>query len=75
MEGLLADDPVMAESYNVYQTSLPFAISRLLSPRTVRGRRELRSSFLKGNTSQAPLGGFEKPPKRFTEDVFEGIWV
>ncbi|CAK9081068.1 unnamed protein product [Durusdinium trenchii] len=56
LEGLLADDPKMAEAYNVYQTSLPFAICRFLSPRTRRGGRDLRSSFLKEGSSQVNWG-------------------
>lgn len=52
LEGLLADDPKMAEEYNVYQTSLPFAVCRLLSPRTRKGGRDLRSSFLKEESSE-----------------------
>ena len=52
LEGLLAEDELMASSYNVYETSLPFAVCRLLSPRTLKGQRELRSSFLKPNSSQ-----------------------
>lgn len=47
LEGLLADDPKMAEAYNVYQTSLPFAICRFLSPRTRRGGRDLRTAKAK----------------------------
>ena len=46
LEGLLGDDPVLVESYNVYQKSLPFAISRLLSPRTRKGCRALRGTLL-----------------------------
>jgi len=46
LEGLLGDDPELLESYNVYEKSLPFAISRLLSPRTRKGCRALRSALL-----------------------------
>lgn len=52
LEGLLAEDPKMAEEYNVYQTSLPFAICRLLSPRTRKGAVDLRTSFLKEESSE-----------------------
>jgi len=48
LEGLLADDPELAEGYNVYKVSLPFAIRRALSPRTRKGRAALRGAFFSG---------------------------
>ncbi|CAE7867301.1 unnamed protein product [Symbiodinium necroappetens] len=59
LEGLLGDDPALVESYNVYQKSLPFAISRLLSPRTRKGCRALRATLLDG--AQASQGGATIP--------------
>ncbi|CAE8734675.1 unnamed protein product [Polarella glacialis] len=47
LEGLLAEDPVLMEEYNVYKVALPFAIQRVLSPRTTNGRAALRSAFLR----------------------------
>ncbi|CAJ1397749.1 unnamed protein product [Effrenium voratum] len=78
LEGLLADDPVMAETYNVYQKSLPFAISRLLSPRTRKGTRDLRGVFLEGEegeiswTSLSTLlaAGDDKEQKEEMGDAF-----
>ena len=56
LEGLLGDDPALVESYNVYQKSLPFAISRLLSPRTRKGCRALRSTLLDSREDQEASG-------------------
>eukprot|EP00434_Breviolum_minutum_P034085 symbB.v1.2.030163.t1/scaffold3356.1/size58521/4 len=55
LEGLLADDPKMSEEYNVYETSLPFAICRLLSPRTRKGGKDLRSAFLKDENNSSEV--------------------
>ena len=60
LEGLLGDDPALVESYNVYQKSLPFAVSRILSPRTKKGCKALRATLLDtecegGATSAGPL--------------------
>jgi len=48
LEGLLSDDPELAETFNVYKLALPFAIGRVLSPRTRKGRAALRRALLKG---------------------------
>jgi len=46
LEGMLGDDPEMAEKFNIYEVALPFAMTRLISPRTRRGQRTLRSALL-----------------------------
>ena len=70
LEGLLADDPALVESYNVYQKSLPFAISRLLSPRTRKGCRALRGTLLsaesEGAESTSPLPNWSSLSSLFT---------
>jgi len=48
LEGMLADDPLMSEQFNIYEAALPFAITRALSPRTPKGQADLRSTFMKG---------------------------
>lgn len=56
LEGLLCEDPELAAEYNVYHTSLPFAICRLLSPRTRKGRKALTEAFL-----QEPRSSSRRP--------------
>lgn len=47
LEGLLGDDPDMAETFNIYEVALPFALQRVLSPRTQKGRTLLRETLLR----------------------------
>lgn len=51
LEGLLADDPEMAAEFNIYEAALPYAISRVLSPRTRRGQETLRATLLQDRKS------------------------
>lgn len=46
LEGLICDDPKMAEEFNIYEVALPFAVRRVLSPRTRRGQVNLRQALL-----------------------------
>lgn len=47
LEGLLGDDPQLAEEFNIYEVALPFAVRRVLSPRTRKGQAALRAALLK----------------------------
>jgi len=47
LEGLLGDDPELAEEFNIYEVALPFAVRRVLSPRTRKGQAALRAALLK----------------------------
>jgi len=47
LEGLLGDDPQLAKEFNIYEVALPFAIGRVLSPRTRRGQAALRTTLLR----------------------------
>jgi len=47
LEGLLGDDPDMAKEFNIYEVALPFAVRRVLSPRTRRGQAQLREGVLR----------------------------
>ncbi|CAE8627394.1 unnamed protein product, partial [Polarella glacialis] len=59
LEGMLADDPQMAAEFNIYENALPFAVSRILSPRTRKGQAALRNTLLiKGSPNWAALASF-----------------
>lgn len=46
LEGLVVKDPEFAETFNIYDVALPFALLRVLSPRTDRGQVVLRDALL-----------------------------
>ncbi|CAK0844344.1 unnamed protein product [Prorocentrum cordatum] len=46
LEGLLGDDPELADAFNIYEVALPFTISRFLSPRTRKGQKMLREALM-----------------------------
>eukprot|EP00927_Polykrikos_kofoidii_P048833 TRINITY_DN43026_c0_g1_i1.p1 TRINITY_DN43026_c0_g1~~TRINITY_DN43026_c0_g1_i1.p1 ORF type:complete len:953 (+),score=105.46 TRINITY_DN43026_c0_g1_i1:53-2860(+) len=63
LEGLLGDDPAL-KSYNIYEVALPFAIRRVLSPRTRKGQVALRAMLLeKDSSSSRPRRRWAAAPK------------
>lgn len=48
LEGLLGEDVGPGEEFNIYEVALPFAVRRVLSPRTRRGQATLRGTLLSG---------------------------
>jgi len=47
LEGLLTDEPEWSENFSVYKVALPHAVRRLLSPRTRKGKAELRDTLFR----------------------------
>mmetsp|Transcript_35285 Transcript_35285/g.64550 ORF Transcript_35285/g.64550 Transcript_35285/m.64550 type:complete len:844 (-) Transcript_35285:93-2624(-) len=55
LEGLLGDDPELAAQFNIYKVALPFALQRVLSPRTRKGVAALESVLLQARPRKPPL--------------------
>mmetsp|Transcript_4191 Transcript_4191/g.9130 ORF Transcript_4191/g.9130 Transcript_4191/m.9130 type:complete len:832 (-) Transcript_4191:92-2587(-) len=55
LEGLLGDDPELAAEFNIYKVALPFALQRVLSPRTRKGVAALEAVLLQERPGRSPL--------------------
>lgn len=59
LEGLLGDDPQLAKEFNIYEAALPFAVRRVLSPRTRKGQAALREALLRLEPGAEPMPNWD----------------